>query len=92
MEKDKKVLCPICGVSMKLETHKSTSYFQCEKDFAHRMTLPEYSDMSRSDRLEDDIRQSIEERAQKIRRQKEIQNQIDDLKSELEALQTSPVF
>jgi uncharacterized Zn finger protein (UPF0148 family) len=88
VEKDKKVLCPICGGPIKLEMYGSTSYFQCEKNFTHRISLPEYSDMIQGDRSEDEIRQSMEERAQNLMRQKNIKDQIKKLQSDLEMLQT----
>jgi len=90
-EKGKNLVCLICGGPMKLEMYDTTSYFQCEKESAHRMSLPEHSDLIQGNYSENEIRQSMEERAQRIRRQKEIQSQIDELQSELNGLQTRPV-
>ncbi|TRZ80106.1 hypothetical protein D4R86_04850 [bacterium] len=85
-EKDEKIVCLICGGPMKLEMYGSTSYFQCEKDATHRMTLTELSDLTQGDRSEDEIRQSMEERAQSLERQEEIHDQINELQHELEIL------
>ena len=71
-EKDKKVMCPICGGPMRLEMYESTSYFQC-KNPVHRMTLPEYSDLAHNKRSKDEIGQSMKKRSLVLDRQRQIQ-------------------
>ena len=90
-EKDKNLVCLICGGPMELELHDTTSYFQCEREATHRMTLSEFTDLVRDNRQENEIRQSMEERALNLERQKKIQSQIDELQSELNGLQTKSV-
>jgi len=85
-EKNEETICLICGGPMKLETYGTTSYFQCERRSVHRMTLPEYSDLIKGNRSENEIGQSMEERAQNLERQEEIHNQINELQHELETL------
>jgi len=86
-----KIVCLVCGGPMKLEMYESTSYFQCEREAIHRMSLSEFTDLVQGNRSENEIRQSMEERVQNLERQKEIQSQIDELQSELNGLQTRPV-
>ncbi len=85
-EKDERVVCLICGGPTRLEMYDPTSYFQCERDATHRMTLTELSDLTQGDCSEDEIRQSMEERAQSLERQEEIHDQINELQHELEIL------
>ena len=63
------IKCLLCGAEMKLETYDTTSYFQCQQDETHRMSLSEWSDFQHGGESKEKVRKAMLERRTNLQAQ-----------------------
>ncbi len=56
------VRCLLCSEEMKLEVYETTSYWQCQQDPTHRLSLTEWSNLRDGDRAKEQAMVAMKER------------------------------
>ena len=63
------IKCLLCGGEMKLESYDESSYFQCQQDDTHRLSLSEWSDLQQSNSNKEKITEAMRQRQKTLQAQ-----------------------